>query len=548
MKEATTKRPTKVQIKEQLLQNGKKLRPVSKGQLEFTKKIAAKYLFILDKSGRCKCQACEKESVITGTKHNGKAICPECGREMNVHHVWRTKYDYKTEVIKWTVSAKALDNQSMVLRFVLAYSTGSEMLTVEERARFYIHELLAEPVYQTFESDYTYDAQKDIVKHNKPYWKNGKGTYFRAPSYMTPNRFECYNAIEYAPKFFYNCSKLDCFKYYPIKEHYMPNHYSTQMHYQVRSARVNEKLEKAGFKELAKWHFNYYYNNGDRTYGNIDLTQTSLIKMLKLDSKRFEMLKERQEFSFLRFLQANKTIDDELWECANHETGSYGRLKTIKDKCGVSSGKVVKYVAQKSLDTSKYSISRTHVYEWEHYLYCLEELGYDLKDTYYSMPKDFRKADKKISKEYQALLDKREAEKEEERLRQLALQDKSRNEKIAKISSALRKLPELAELLNGSNGFLVYVPETADELRREGMALHNCLGTYPDRVADGKTIIFFIRRLKDKDAPFVAMEYCNGEVIQCMYNHNEPVKHNTKIYHLAQNIASVLKKNNILAA
>ena len=108
----------------------------------------------------------------------------------------------------------------------------------------------------------------------------------------------------------------------------------------------------------------------------------------------------------------------------------------------------------------------------------------------------------------------------------------------------------LQEFLNGSNGLLVYVPESSEDLIAEGKSMNNCVGTYVDRIAEGKTFVFFVRRLDDPTAPFVDFEYCNGEVIQCRYDHNETATEDTeqgaKIISFVDAFANKLRKNNVL--
>lgn len=512
----------KAELKNQIIEKSLKIRPVTKGHIDFARKMAAKYIFIHDKDGKCQCQACEKESVLKGTKHLGKAKCPECGREMTVVHTWRYKNPMKTEVIKWTCAPVAIDGKTVVLRYILAHSNGTKMLSIKESARFIVHEDLREPLYMDY-----YQGE----------WKNlGRRGYFRADTWICPNRFMCWDAVEYPRTFFRELNKLDCFKYYPAENVYMINHYPSQIHFLVRSARLNEKLAKAGLKELAENHYNYYTNHCDTAYGNIDNKQTSLIKMLKLDAKRFALLKDHQHFDFLQFLQSQKNLDYKLLEYAEYSTSFYNEAMGIISRTGITSGKVMKYAANAGKKTN-----RTNIYEWSHYLDTCEKLGYDIHDTYYSMPKDFRKADDLVTKRWDKIQDeKRRAEAE--------ARDRKVNKKIRLIKEGLMKLPELQELLQGSRGFLVHVPETAEELRQEGNKLHNCIGQYVDRVADGKTLLFFIRRLDDATAPFVAMEYCHGQVIQCRYDNNRAVEEDCEIYDFAQKIAEIMKKNNILVA
>ena len=76
-----------------------------------------------------------------------------------------------------------------------------------------------------------------------------------------------------------------------------------------------------------------------------------------------------------------------------------------------------------------------------------------------------------------------------------------------------------AFLIKGK-GLILRVPKDAQEIRKEGAALHHCVGTYVDRVAKGQTHIFFVRRVEEPDTPYFTMEYNKGRVIQCRGSHN----------------------------
>ena len=68
-----------------------------------------------------------------------------------------------------------------------------------------------------------------------------------------------------------------------------------------------------------------------------------------------------------------------------------------------------------------------------------------------------------------------------------------------------------------------------------------------DRYAEGKTLIFFVRRIEDPTAPYIAMEYCHGRVVQCRYNYNKRVE-DEKIIGFTNALAEALAKEKILVA
>ena len=409
------------------------------------------------------------------------------------------------EVINWMVIPKAIDSHTLCLRYVLAYQKRNEPMTIEECGRMFIDEYRAEPNY--------------YWKNTKGEWIYGRGGYFRSASYFMPNRFDCHSAYEYPRNFFKEINKLDCFKYYPAEKEYDLRSFSTQLHYVVRSARVNEKLIKAGLKNIADYHRSYYMQHEDRTYP-LNNKATSLVDMLKLNKSRFKLLKENPTYETLSFLQKNADINGDLFRGVNFNSAKYVKVLELSEEIGVAWSKMLAYLNK----------SEINCYEYSHYLSVTKGLGYDIKDSYYSMPKDFRMADKKVTEEYDKKLD-------EERIAKLSEKDAL----IKKISDGLRQMPDLQDFLNGANGLLVYVPESAKDLVEEGRALHNCIGTYVDRIANGKTMVFFVRKLDNPTAPFVAFEYYNGKVVQCRYDHNVTVV-DTEIIDFVNRFADVLRK------
>lgn len=76
--------------------------------------------------------------------------------------------------------------------------------------------------------------------------------------------------------------------------------------------------------------------------------------------------------------------------------------------------------------------------------------------------------------------------------------------------------------------FSIVVPKEVNEITKEGMYLHHCVGGYVNRVAEGRTNILFLRKNEEPEIPFFTIEVSNGnEIIQIhgLYNRwlgNEP--------------------------
>ena len=69
-------------------------------------------------------------------------------------------------------------------------------------------------------------------------------------------------------------------------------------------------------------------------------------------------------------------------------------------------------------------------------------------------------------------------------------------------------------------GMLIRPAASQGELIAEGKTLHHCVGSYANSHAEGKTSIYFIRRIEAPDVPYYTLEYKNGKVEQNRGDHN----------------------------
>jgi hypothetical protein len=73
------------------------------------------------------------------------------------------------------------------------------------------------------------------------------------------------------------------------------------------------------------------------------------------------------------------------------------------------------------------------------------------------------------------------------------------------------------------DGFTVIPPKTAKEIVAEGHALHHCVHSYVERVAEGRCIVLFIREKDNVKKPFYTVEVRNNRIIQIHgKNHSAP--------------------------
>lgn len=242
----------------------------------------------------------------------------------------------------------------------------------------------------------------------------------------------------------------------------------------------------------------------------------------------------------LRLLQAAEKIGlrlqpEQLQEYYESFGCNIEFLKKTKRK--VSLRKLVKYINAESEDYPKGESFRRISYgqyarvkdshiekkrnmanDWIEYIGWCKELKYDLDNMFIYMPKNFKKVHDRIAKEYQTLQDKKAAAEKKRREKEI----KNKMEQTKAVFVEIMKVNKGntdAFSLKGK-GLVLVVPESAEDIKAEGEALHHCVGTYIERIAKGETSIFFIRKKEAPDKPYYTMEWKNNKVQQCRGLHN----------------------------
>ncbi len=72
-----------------------------------------------------------------------------------------------------------------------------------------------------------------------------------------------------------------------------------------------------------------------------------------------------------------------------------------------------------------------------------------------------------------------------------------------------------------ADGYAIVVPIDVNDLIREGKDMHNCVGGYISRVADGKTDVVYIRDTAEIDKSLGTMEIKDGHIIQARGKYNK---------------------------
>lgn len=72
--------------------------------------------------------------------------------------------------------------------------------------------------------------------------------------------------------------------------------------------------------------------------------------------------------------------------------------------------------------------------------------------------------------------------------------------------------------------YAIVLPQNTEDLVKEGKALRHCVASYIRKIADGETMVVFLRRKESLSEPFYTIEVCNGHIVQVKGFANQNVR------------------------
>ena len=480
------------------------LNPATKIQKKWMIKHSARYIrFDNHDNKHGYCEKCGRNVEFEKTVHKSKIKCPKCRTELTVEHMWRKSNGCAFQY-DWYVIPKAINKDVLMFRYYSVIRQGKYEFSIAECAR---------KVFD-FKRGFSYEFS---VNGNE--FKVDDRYYFIECFMWQVRNSWCLRADPVKVGFKKEILKIDALRYFEPLDEYL-NEYcliSSSMQ-KLLDVPLYEKMYKVGLKNMA---FELFCNWRERF--KYSRKENSLTKILGINKAQLRVLTKYDNKNLYKLMLEYPNESEQLYDLMGQAKCTTYEYTRLVDDSELKTQKTLRYISKQN---------GVQLSEYLHYIDNLRRLKYPI-DNQYRYPKDFRDMDIKISMEMSGK------------------NYKKQDVMIAKISKALREMKDLKSYMNGKNGLLVYVPENSYELIREGSLLHNCLRTYPDRIAENKTLVFFIRELSNPTAPFVALEYANGEIIQCRYDNNVAVKRNekgAKILDFANAFAEKLRKNKVLCA
>lgn len=266
---------------------------------------------------------------------------------------------------------------------------------------------------------------------------------------------------------------------------------------------ITEKLTKAGFDAVVDDICSY--GNMHKFNKLINWRAKTLRDALRMNSAEIKhwqkALKTAKGIADLAEYQKSKKITSdykkllEMFEKYS-STDAY-KLCQASDICNASLVKVCNYVDKihNTADRHKY------IGNWHDCLSMMAELGYP-KGNSLCFPKNLTKLHDRLVKEMNAL--KKE-------------KAKAANAKLdAKITNSKK---ERSKLIYSNYLYTIVLPESIEDIHREGRMLEHCVASYDERHAKGELHILFVRRQWDLDTPWYTIEVSNDGYICQWYGY-----------------------------
>lgn len=253
-----------------------------------------------------------------------------------------------------------------------------------------------------------------------------------------------------------------------------------------------ELLRKGGFPNLAKNRI-----NGNNYEGAINIRAKTIEKALRLPKKYVKVLRKTGIGEKLtpRMLKAFQLVNEQNKEAALKNWQAFEKLMSAyrsTEYCMIIAkySPLDKYMMYMSTQATQDPTIYTD------YLKNAAALGWDLDRKNILYPADLMEAHDRAA-------DLREMEK---------------NAEIDKKISA-----NAVDIDFKTDDLRIICAKSQGDLNKESRILHHCVRTYGEKVAEGRTLIYFIRKAEEIKIPFYTLEIDpkTGRVIQCRGERNK---------------------------
>lgn len=444
------------------------------------------------------CSACGHEIELTEARHNAHGVCPDCGRRLTMKSNGKRGWIWDRTTA--SILQKFNENE-VIIRIVKAYSDWPKgrphKLTWYEETRIIVG--LQEN-----------GGISDEVYHNScdssgiTPWKKG----YPPVMYLCNYNFD---AETCGAVYIRNLDKVLAgtpWQYCQLKEFYTGCSHETMEVLPYLKAYLKhprlEHLVKVGFYRLAsdlvyRGDYNHTLDESKNRTHQILRVMAEDIPFLRGMDTSIEILSEFQKYCAMNLKGRQELLH---WQ-VEHDV-KYDILRILEH---MTPHKMIRFLdgqypslceKKTQYGGNRYSSMQDMVREYRDYLEMCVKEHYDMGNSFVLFPRDLQVAHDKVAR----------------RIKQKADAKMRRDFK-----TAYRRI--MAQLDFEMDGMKIVYPSTPSDIVAEGQALHHCVGSYVERVAQQECIILFLRKCEEETKPFYTIEVRHKEVVQVRGMQNE---------------------------
>ncbi|MBR2805883.1 MAG: PcfJ domain-containing protein [Oscillospiraceae bacterium] len=472
------------------------LKPV-KGLEEWIKKQYETHYIWYRRKGyyaECACSECGQKYILrtvsTGDPFEDDAVdiekperdketkCRRCGIKAAYKPAGHTKSEYH---YKYFVSGQKITDDKFAFRIYVTRQVIHANLQTGYRCDDY-KLIVCEKGKKPVRYDHVYDG-----------WIKGScGEQFR---YMAH------------PSLFREIKKTGMYKYIPVPDWAMSHYYDDSwiLDFYIAAARYPD------FEMLIKLKLNDLWQRlMEKLPTNINPRGKTIEDRLRIYKSRLkELVEAKGQHELLFLFQLEKKLNahwtDEEIEIVNilRERNYYKKYELILKYATPT--RIKNYMIKQKMWPKKgesYQKSREKEQArntYYDYIQMRIDQGYEMNDIQL-FPKDMRRRhDEMVLEAEKTKLDKRK---------------KEANERYSKIKAKYRRLSDKYSAAAG--GLIIRPAKDAAEIVTEGRILHHCVGgdNYLSSHNDGRSFILFLRKINDKDMPYITVEIRDDKIVQ----------------------------------
>lgn len=464
------------------------------------------------------CSACGHEVELTKVRHNAHGVCPNCGRPLTMKSNGRRGYIW--DRVTASVIQKFHEGEVMI-RIIKAYSdwpkAGPQELSWYEETRIIVGldeggKAIREVYHDSRDSVGVTSWKKGYPPVMYLYGRNFNAETCGAVYVRNLSKELAGTPWQYCQlEAFYTESKHEAMEVLPYLEGYLEH------------PRL-EHLVKVGFNRLAsdlvyRGDYNHTLDESrNRTHQILRVMAEDIPFLRGLDTS-MELLREFQKYCDMNLKGRQELL---LWQI-EHDV-KFDILQILEH---MTPHKMIRFLGEQypllrekkaQYGGTRYSSMQDMVREYRDYLEMCVKEHYDMGNSFVLFPKDLQVAHDKVAR----------------RVKQRADAKMRRDFK-----TAYRRI--MAQLDFEMDGMKIVYPSTPSDIVAEGHALHHCVGSYVERVAQKECLILFLRKCEDEAKPFYTIEVRHKEVVQVRGMRNEDATPEVKKF-MAQWEKRVLKR------